>query len=361
MPNERADELDLPLMVARPSDPRLTAFTISVDHQNSSTGISATDRAATLRALASPATNAADLRRPGHIFPLRSRPGGVLKRAGHTEAATDLVRMAGRGSVGVITELVSDKGVPMSGDTLREFATSHGVPLLTVAELVRFRRRTERLVVPGGQARLPTRYGTFVATSYRSVLDGTEHLALTCGDLAAADSGPDGVLVRVHSECITGDVLGSQRCDCGRQLSDALELIAAEGTGVLVYLRGHEGRGIGLGLKLQAYSLQDDGRDTVDANLELGLPIDMREYGIGASILADLGVHRLRLITNNPDKYGGLEGFDLEIVSRVRMPSIVGSENFAYLRTKRDRMGHLLDLPESTDQVHDRSASEGCG
>jgi 3,4-dihydroxy 2-butanone 4-phosphate synthase/GTP cyclohydrolase II len=347
MPSERADKLQLPLMVNVSSDHMGTAFTISVDHRGNSTGISANDRAMTLRALADPITSHSELCRPGHVFPLRSRPGGVLKRAGHTEAATDLVRLAGRGVVGTITELVGDDGVPLAGDRLANFAAEHDLPFITVADLVRYRRRSERLVVSSGTARLPTPIGAFTALSYRSVLDDVEHLALTCGDLAAADSSTQGVLVRVHSECVTGDVFGSRRCDCGGQLADALQLIAAEGAGVLVYLRGHEGRGIGLGRKLQAYTLQDQGRDTVDANLELGLPSDNREYGIGASILADLGVHRLRLITNNPDKYGGLEGFDLSLVGRVPMPAQVNTHNLAYLRTKRDRMGHLLDLPES--------------
>ena len=358
MPADRADTLDLPLMVTRATDPLGTAFTVSVDHVTSLTGISSVDRAKTLRALADPTTRPSELRRPGHVFPLRSRPGGVLKRAEHTEAAYDLVQLAGRGTVGVITELVADDGIPMSGEVLESFAIEHQFPMITVADLIRYRRRTEQLVERNGTARLPTEFGDFTATSYRSLLDGTEHLALTRGNIREADLDPEGVLVRVHSECITGDVFGSKRCDCGRQLSDALKLIATEGAGVVVYLRGHEGRGIGIGLKLQAYTLQDNGRDTVDANLELGLPVDMREYGIGASILSDLGVHRVRLITNNPEKYGGLDGFDLQLVSRVPLPSIVGPDNVAYLSTKRDRMGHLLDLPEHPNMSGSAPAKE---
>jgi 3,4-dihydroxy 2-butanone 4-phosphate synthase/GTP cyclohydrolase II len=344
MPSERADELDLPLMVTRGTDPRGTAFTVTVDASSVGTGISASDRAATIRALSQAWTRPADLRRPGHVFPLRSRQGGVLKRAGHTEAATDLVGLAARGSVAAITELVDDHGVPMSGMTLVEFANEHQLVMVSIAELIKYQRATSTLVERTGTARLPTELGIFTATAYRSVIDGTEHLALTCGDIAAADASPQGVLVRVHSECITGDVMASLRCDCGRQLSDALKLIAMEGAGVLVYLRGHEGRGIGLGNKLRAYTLQEAGRDTVDANVELGLPIDTREYGIGASILADLRVRRIRLITNNPDKYSGLERFDLDLIKRVPRATPVGPENIAYLRTKRDRMGHALDL-----------------
>jgi 3,4-dihydroxy 2-butanone 4-phosphate synthase/GTP cyclohydrolase II len=239
---------------------------------------------------------------------------------------------------------VDDDGTPMSGELLADFARRHDLLTISIADLIRYRRRTASLVERTGSARLPTKHGVFTATAYRSVIDGAQHLALTCGDLAAADAAPEGVLVRVHSECITGDVMGSLRCDCGRQLSDAMELIANEGTGVIVYLAGHEGRGIGLGMKLKAYTLQDAGRDTVDANIELGLPVDTREYGIGASILSDLRVHRLRLITNNPEKYSGLEGYDLALVDRVPMPASVGPENIAYLRTKRDRMGHAIDL-----------------
>jgi 3,4-dihydroxy 2-butanone 4-phosphate synthase/GTP cyclohydrolase II len=341
---ERAGQLDLGLMVPVNTDTHQTAFTVSVDSTRCGTGISAADRATTIRALADPSTRPADLRRPGHVFPLVSRPGGALKRAGHTEAATDLVRLAGLGDVAMITEILTSDGEPVSGAGLTGFADQHGLVHVTIGDLVRYRRQTDQLVRRTGSARLPTTRGVFEARSYVSVIDGTEHLALLMGDLAGADRSEPGVLVRVHSECMTGDLFGSLRCDCGRQLADALDVIAAEGAGVLVYLRGHEGRGIGLGPKLQAYALQELGRDTVDANLELGFPVDSREYGVGASILADIGVHRLRLITNNPAKYGGLDGFDLELVGRHALPAAVNPHNIAYLSAKRDRLGHLLDL-----------------
>jgi 3,4-dihydroxy 2-butanone 4-phosphate synthase / GTP cyclohydrolase II len=280
-----------------------------------------------------------------------SGPGGVLKRTGHTEAATDLVRLAGMAGVGVITELVADNGVPLSGDQTRAFADAQGLPFLRIADLVRARRFSSHLVTCTARARLPLAGAEFTVLSYTSSLDGVEHLALTLGDLAAADVRPDGVLARVHSECLTGDVFGSQRCDCGDQLRQAIDMVAAEGAGVIVYLRGHEGRGIGLGHKLRAYALQERGHDTVDANTALGLPVDSRDYGIGAAILASLGVRRLRLITNNPHKYGGLSGYDLDLIGRVRTPAAVTAHNIAYLRTKRDRMGHDLDLPAQLAQA----------
>ncbi|WP_338051626.1 3,4-dihydroxy-2-butanone-4-phosphate synthase [Pseudonocardia acidicola] len=341
----RADALGLGLMVENNTDSHGTAFTVTVDHASVGTGISAHDRAATVRALADPATLPADLRRPGHVFPLRARDGGVLTRAGHTEAATDLLRLAGCSGVGVITELVGTGGVPLSGEQPSAFARRHGLPHLDIAELVQHRRRTEPLVEPTGDAHLPTSAGTFHAWSFRSRLDGLEHLALTMGDLAAADARPEGVLVRVHSECLTGDVMGSLRCDCGTQLRRALELIASDGAGVLVYLRGHEGRGIGLGRKLQAYALQEAGRDTVDANLDLGLPVDDREYRAAAAILARLGVHRVRLITNNPHKRDELTDAGLQLLGRVALPPELTTDNIRYLRTKRDRLGHQIDLP----------------
>jgi 3,4-dihydroxy 2-butanone 4-phosphate synthase/GTP cyclohydrolase II len=348
MSDERANELELPLMVDQNTESHGTAFTISVDHHSVGTGISAADRAATVRALASPGTRAADLRRPGHVFPLRARPGGVLRRTG---AATDLVTMAGMAGVGVITELVGDDGVPLSGEQTRAFADAQGLPFLRIADLVRARRSSSHLVTCTARARLPLAGAEFTVHSYTSVLDGIEHLALTLGDLAAADARPDGVLVRVHSECLTGDVFGSQRCDCGDQLRQAIDMVAAEGAGVIVYLRGHEGRGIGLGHKLRAYALQERGHDTVDANTALGLPVDSRDYGIGAAILSGLGVHRLRLITNNPHKYGGLSGYDLALIGRVSTPAAVTAHNIAYLRTKRDRMGHDLNLPARLAQA----------
>jgi 3,4-dihydroxy 2-butanone 4-phosphate synthase/GTP cyclohydrolase II len=349
MSDKRANALGLPLMVETNTDSHGTAFTVTVDHIDVGTGISATDRAATVRALADPATTPADLTRPGHVFPLRARAGGVLKRAGHTEAATDLIALAGAGEVGVITELVDDTGVPLTGVASRTFAASHDLPFLHIEDLVRARRRGTRLVTRTGSADLPLRAARFTAHAYTSVLDGVDHLALTLGDVELASGNPGGALVRVHSECLTGDTLGSLRCDCGHQLGQAIDLIAAEGTGALVYLRGHEGRGIGLGHKMRAYALQDDGHDTVDANSALGLPVDSREYGVGAAILSDLGIRRLRLITNNPHKYIGLAGFDLRIVGRVRTAVGVTSDNLAYLRTKRDRMGHDLELPADTD------------
>ena len=345
MSDRVADRLELPPMVAANSDTHQTAFTVSVDHRSAGTGISADDRCLTVRALADEHTRASDLRRPGHVFPLRARQGGVLKRAGHTEAAVDLLRIAGAGAVGVITELLDDDGVPLHGAQIPEFAQRHDLPFVCIDDLVRARRATESLVTRSDPARLPLALGNFTAYSYRSAVDGVDHLALTLGDIAAANLADGGVLVRVHSECLTGDVFGSLRCDCGQQLHKSLAMIAAAGTGVVVYLRGQEGRGIGLTHKLRAYALQDRGADTVDANTRLGLPVDSREYGIGAAILADLGVHRARLITNNPCKYRGLGGYDLELVERVPAPVTVTADNIRYLRTKRERMGHHIDLP----------------
>jgi 3,4-dihydroxy 2-butanone 4-phosphate synthase/GTP cyclohydrolase II len=332
-------------MVEENTESHGTAFTVTVDHVDVGTGISATDRADTARALADLATTPTDLARPGHVFPLRARAGGVLKRAGHTEAATDLIKLAGVGEVAVITELVDDTGVPLTGAGSRSFAATHDIPFLHIEDLVRARRRDTQLVTRTGSAVLPLAAARFTAHAYTSVLDGVDHLALTLGDVELASDNPQGVLVRVHSECLTGDMFGSRRCDCGHQLEQAVDLIAAEGTGALVYLRGHEGRGIGLAHKMRAYALQDDGKDTVDANAALGLPVDSREYGVGSAILSDLGIRRLRLITNNPHKYVGLAGYDLDIVERVRTTVGVTADNLAYLRTKRDRMGHDLELP----------------
>ncbi len=343
--DERAAELDLPLMVQDNTDPHGTAFTITVDHTGVGTGISASDRAATVRALADQTTRPESLRRPGHVFPLRARRGGVLKRPGHTEASVDLLRLAGRREIGVITELVADDGRPLAGRALHEFASEHRLPLVRIGDLVRHRRTTEQLVMRSGEATLPTAHGEFRALAYRSITDNEEHLALVYGDLSAITASGDAVLVRVHSECLTGDLFASARCDCGPQLQQSLARIVREGVGVLVYLRGHEGRGIGLGHKLRAYALQEAGRDTVDANTELGLPVDGREYGIGAAMLADLGVQRINLLTNNPHKYSGLRGYDLEIVERIDLPPHVTPHNLAYLTTKRDRMGHLITLP----------------
>jgi len=340
LPGDRLAALSLPLMVAENEEAQRTAFTVTVDYRHgTSTGISAADRAATLRALADPATGAADFARPGHVFPLRARAGGVLERRGHTEASVDLARLAGLAPAGVLCELVNEDGSMARVPELRAFAERHGLIFITIAELVAHRRRTERLVEAVAEARLPTRHGAFVARIYRDQA-GVEHVALVMGDLRGA---PD-VLVRVHSECFTGDVLGSMRCDCGAQLDGALGRVAAEGRGVIVYLRGHEGRGVGLTSKLHAYRLQDLGRDTVDANLELGLPADARSYDVGAQILSDLGVTRLRLMSNNPAKFVELEGYDLRITARVPLVIAPNHENAAYLRTKQLRLGHQLGL-----------------
>ena len=340
MTGERLDELDIPLMVSHNTEAQRTAFTYSVDvRHGTSTGISASDRAATIQSLIDPATRPADLARPGHIFPLRYAEGGVLKRAGHTEAAVDLARMAGLYPAGVLCELVMDDGTMARVPDLLEFSREHGLKMISIAELIRYRRQNEKLVKRTAEARIPTEWGDFTCYGYESLLDGEQHVAMVRG----AVQGEDNVLVRVHSECLTGDIFGSLRCDCGLQLDAAMARIAEEELGVLVYLRGHEGRGIGIGHKLRAYSLQEAGHDTVDANVELGLPIDNREYGIGSQILVDLGITTMRLMTNNPAKYGGLEGFGLEVVERVPLESIPNPENINYLRTKRERMGHLLE------------------
>ncbi len=341
---ERCDELRLPLMVEHNTESHRTAFTVSVDMiEGTTTGISASDRSATLCALADPSATFASFARPGHIFPLRARQGGVLKRAGHTEAAVDLARMAGLQPAGIICEITNEDGSMSRLPQLIEFCQEHNLLLSSIAELIKYRRHNEKLVTRMGQAQVPTDWGNFTCTAFRSDIDDTEHLAFSMGDIQ--DGSP--VLVRVHSECLTGDVFASRRCDCGPQLQSAMALIAREGRGIVVYLRGHEGRGIGIAHKIRAYSLQDGGLDTVDANTELGLPIDSREYGVGAQILADLGAHKLRLITNNPAKYGGIEGYGLEVVERVALNPIPTEENLKYLQTKRDRMGHLLDLPET--------------
>ena len=337
---ERCDDLRLPLMVDNNTESHCTAFTISVDLlEGTSTGISAADRAATLRGLADPNISHSAFARPGHIFPLRAREGGVLKRAGHTEAAVDLARLAGLQPAGIICEIQNDDGTMSRLPDLKKFCAEHNLLLSSIADLVEYRRHHERLVERVGSATVPTEWGGFTCVAYKSTIDGIEHLAFVKGDVS--DGSP--ILTRVHSECLTGDVFGSKRCDCGPQLAAAMQQIDEAGKGVVVYLRGHEGRGIGIGHKIRAYSLQDEGFDTVDANTELGLPIDSREYGIGAQILADLGARELRLMTNNPAKYGGIAGYGLRIVERVPLSIEPTPENEAYLRTKRERMGHVFD------------------
>jgi 3,4-dihydroxy 2-butanone 4-phosphate synthase/GTP cyclohydrolase II len=336
---ETLDRLNIPLMTPHNRERMRTAYTISVDARDGvTTGISAADRAHTARVLADSATEPYELVQPGHILPLRYRDGGVLARAGHTEAAVDLARLAGQNPAGVLCEIVNDDGSMMRGPALRTFADEHGLAMISIADLIRYRRRYESHVRRIAVTRLPTAEATFQVHAYRDVVTGAEHVALVLGNLTEGDP----VLVRVHSECLTGDTFGSLRCDCGPQLQAAMTAVANEGRGVVLYMRGHEGRGIGLAHKLRAYELQDGGRDTVDANLDLGLPADARDYGTGAQILADLGVKSMRLMTNNPTKLAGLTGYGLHVVERVPMPVRPHPENIRYLRTKRDRMGHAL-------------------
>ena len=338
---ERADALDLPLMVAHNTESQRTAFTVTVDYRHgTTTGISARDRSATIRALVDPAARPADFSRPGHLHVLRARQGGVLKRAGHTEAAIDLPRLAGLEPAGVLCEVVTEDGLGMARrPELEKLAKDHGLVMISIADLIRYRRQREKLVRQVADARLPTEWGEFRCVAYQSLLDNETHVAFVMGNPA----GKDNVLVRMHSECLTGDVFGSKRCDCGNQLHTAMATIAKEGLGAVVYLRGHEGRGIGIAHKLQAYELQDTGLDTLDANVALGLPVDSREYGIGAQILVDLGITTMRIMTNNPAKRSGIEGFGLTITETVHLAPHVTSDNLRYLRTKRDRMGHSLE------------------
>ncbi len=335
---ERLDELDLPQMVKVNTDLRHTAFTVSIDARDGvSTGISAHDRTVTVKRVLDPNTRPEDLSRPGHIFPLRYEPGGVLKRAGHTEAAVDLARYAGLYPAGVLAEVVNDDGTVARLPELERFAKEHDLLIGTIADLIAYRRaREEKLVERVIEARIPTAHGEFRAVGYRSLVDERQHVAFVMGDLGDGEN----VLVRVHSECLTGDVFGSLRCDCGIQLETALAKVGAEGRGVVLYIRGHEGRGIGLLHKLAAYNLQDQGRDTVEANEELGLPVDARDYGVGAQILYDLGVRSMRLLTNNPTKRAGIEGYGLRIVERVPLTVEPNPHNAAYLAAKAKKLGH---------------------
>lgn len=339
MPGDLLDRMQIPLMTRDNDDQYRTAFTVTVDARHGvSTGISAADRAHTTRVLADPTTQPTDLTRPGHVFPLRYREGGVLVRRGHTEAAVDLARLAGLQPVGVLVEIVNDDGTMKRGHQLRDFADEHGLAMISIDDLAAHRERTEQFVERVTEAVLPTRHGDFRAFGYRSTLDGEEQVALALGEI----TGPDPVLTRVHSECLTGDVFGSSRCDCGPQLDLALERIAAEGRGLLVYLRGHEGRGIGLVAKINAYALQETGRDTVDANTDLGLPVDARRYTVAAQIIRDLGVEAVRLMTNNPAKVTALQELGTDVAGRVSLVVPPGAHNLSYLTTKRDRMGHLI-------------------
>ncbi|GAA1735208.1 bifunctional 3,4-dihydroxy-2-butanone-4-phosphate synthase/GTP cyclohydrolase II [Isoptericola hypogeus] len=342
---DELDRLRLPLMVAENQDAYRTAYTVTVDAARGvTTGISAADRARTARVLASASSEAADLTRPGHVLPLRARPGGVLERPGHTESAVDLARLAGRGTAGVLAELVHDDGTMMRRPALRELAEAHGLTLISVADLAAYRRATEVLVERVAVTALPTRHGDLTAVAYRDTLTGDEHVALVAGDLdGLGDAAGGPVLARVHSECLTGDAFGSLRCDCGPQLDESLRRVVAAGRGVVVYQRGHEGRGIGLAAKLAAYALQDAGLDTVDANLSQGLPADARDYTPAAHVLRDLGARQVRLLTNNPAKVHGLAEGGVDVVERLPLAVPAGPRAHDYLRTKRDRMGH--DLP----------------
>ncbi|EXC19415.1 Riboflavin biosynthesis protein ribBA [Morus notabilis] len=343
MIGEDLERLQIPLMVNhKENEEKLcTAFTVTVDAKHgTTTGVSARDRATTVLALASKDSKPNDFNRPGHIFPLKYREGGVLKRAGHTEASVDLAVLAGLNPVAVLCEVVDDDGSMARLPKLREFAQKENLKIISIADLIRYRRKRDKLVERSGAAPIPTMWGPFTAYCYKSILDGIEHIAMVKGDIG---DGKD-ILVRVHSECLTGDIFGSARCDCGNQLALAMQQIEAAGRGVLVYLRGHEGRGIGLGHKLRAYNLQDKGRDTVEANEELGLPVDSREYGIGAQILRDLGIRTMKLMTNNPAKYVGLKGYGLTVAGRVPLLSLITKENKRYLETKRAKMGHVYGL-----------------
>jgi 3,4-dihydroxy 2-butanone 4-phosphate synthase/GTP cyclohydrolase II len=344
---DRLDQLGIPPMVPEKAETHETAFAISIDLSTGGTGISAHERAATVRKVLDADARPEDFRKPGHIFPLRAQRGGVLKRAGHTEAAVDLSRLAGLYPGAVICEIMNADGTMARLPELESVARDHGLKIISIADLIAHRRREEKLVRREVEAKLPTRFGEFRVFGYESMVDQRHHLALVMGEIGDGER----VLTRMHSECLTGDVFHSLRCDCGSQLEDALDQIASEGRGVIVYLRGHEGRGIGLLHKLHAYRLQESGRDTVEANTDLGFPPDPRDYGVGAQILVDLGVHTMRLLTNNPTKRAGLEGYGLSIVERVPLQSRVNEHNIRYLQTKKAKLGHLLDLDDPAGVV----------
>ena len=347
----RLDALNIPLMVTAKHGAHETAFAVSIDAKSTTTGTSAYDRAATVQAVCDPATRPEDLEMPGHVFPLRAQEGGVLKRAGHTEAAVDLAVMAGLFPAGVICEIMHSDGTMARLPELRRVAKEHGLKIISIADLIAYRRQREKLVRKVAEATIPTLYGDFKASAYESLVDDRVHVAMVLGEVGDGEA----ILVRVHSECLTGDVFHSLRCDCGTQIDDALRKISAEGRGVVLYIRGHEGRAIGLTHKLRAYQLQEAGRDTVEANLELGLDPDPREYGIGAQILYDLGVRSMRLLTNNPAKRAGLEGYGLSIVDRVPLETTPTEQNRGYLQTKREKLGHLLENLEQEEAAGPRT------